>query len=165
MRRLIGECTVGRKVLQRRAVAAISAAVLITLVGSAPTFAAVTTVSFHWDATFGGNIDDRCGTEDQTFKVTIFEDNIAEGLGRKARVCSFVDNFQHIPLSSDGTGNWNDRVSAMNVQQLASGGCIRFYYNKKGEGDTPRHDYDALGLQNVQSGGSDQYSRVHAQSC
>lgn len=149
-----------RWLLGQRSIVTIAATIVVSLAGAYPAQAATEAVSFYYDQDWGGNIDTRCGTPQKTFRVVIVEH--ADFTGRKARVCSYVDNFSNVPFNPDGTGNWHDKTSSMNIIELPSNGCLRFYWEPKGQGDTPRHDYRNDGKQVVQEGGNDQYSRVHA---
>ncbi len=110
---------------------------------------------YHYSRSWGGWVDDRCGTSQEHFRVVVY--NHANYEGPKTRICHSAtnrkgtpnnDTWCEIPLgwnaswgsvdacrkANSSYGVANDRVTSMKIWGLDAGECVRFFEHKNHKG-------------------------------
>lgn len=101
----------------------------VALVALIPAAASANTYS--WNSSFGGYVDDNCGTSNERFQLVMYRD--INGGGPKVKIYQAEPNFCYVPLTNGsdvyacGVFTYlplNDQASSAWAKSLPSGYCI-----------------------------------------
>lgn len=76
---------------------------------------------FTWDSgwgALGGWVDNKCGTQDEFFRIAI--NTKADGSGSKAKICHAIDDLRNVPRGSAGTSDFDNVISGFYFYNAAS---------------------------------------------
>lgn len=110
----------------KRYMAFLFSLILLTVGLSATAQATNSRDGFSWISSFGGWVDNDCGTSAMQFRIILYEDGGYSG--DKTKICTSQSTFCNVPRGSGDhskdncdIGWFNDEASSMDVQYIPSG--------------------------------------------
>jgi len=103
----------------RRALRTVGLLIALLALLPAPVIHAAST-TYTWNTTFGGYVDDRCGTSEKRFKIVLRSGyNLT---GDKLRLCAIEMNLADAPrYQFSPVSDWANITSSLNVYDLPDG--------------------------------------------